>query len=137
MLHRGTVVLAFVVALVHLPAGVSAEGQPQAQAAVPQSQAEIWRAFAAQVDVGTQLVVRLRNGQRFRATLIAVRDDAVLLQPKTRVPVPVQPVAYGEIVTLERREGGGIGGGKAAAIGIASGAGTFVAILLIAMAAFD
>jgi hypothetical protein len=134
---RTTVVLAVVAALAHLPAGISAQGQPQARAAAPQSQAEIWKAFAAQVDVGTELVVRLRNGQRFRATLIAVRDDAVLLQPKTRVPVPVQPLAYEEIVTLERRDGGGIGGGKAAAIGIASGAGAFVAILLIAMAAFD
>jgi hypothetical protein len=83
------------------------------------------------------LTVRLQNGQRFRATLIAVRDDAVLLQPRTRVPVPVQAVPYDEIATLERRESGGIGAGKAAAIGVASGAGAFVVILLILMAAFD
>jgi hypothetical protein len=124
-MHR-IVALMFTALLAGWPAAASA-----------QSQAEIWKAFAEQVDVGTELTVRLQNGQRFRATLIAVRDDAVLLQPRTRVPVPVQAVPYDEIATLERRESGGIGAGKAAAIGVASGAGAFVVILLILMAAFD
>jgi hypothetical protein len=126
---RGVTVLAFVTVLAVWPVAVSAQSA--------QSQAEIWREFAAQVDVGTELTVRLRDGQRFRATLIAVRDDGVLLQPRTRVPVPVQPVRYEEIATLERRESRGIGGGKAAAIGVASGAGAFVAILLTLVAALD
>jgi len=129
------IVFALMTVLAGWPAGVSA--QSQAQAASAQSQAEIWKAFAAQVDAGTELTVRLRDGQRFRATLIAVRDDGVLLQPRTRVPVPVQPVPYEEIATLERRESRGIGAGKAAAIGVASGAAAFVAMLLILMAAFD
>jgi hypothetical protein len=46
--------------------------------------------------------VRLRNGQKFRATLIDAREDVLLLQPKTRVPVPVQPVSYDAIVSLEQ-----------------------------------
>ena len=45
--------------------------------------------------------MRLASGQRFRATLIEVRDEAVLMLPKTRVPVPIQPVPYREIVALE------------------------------------
>jgi hypothetical protein len=123
---RHVMKLAVVILLVAAPAGVSA-----------QSQAAIWKAFAEQVDAGAELTVRLQNGQRFRATLIAVRDEALLLQPKTRVPVPVQSVPYEEIATLERRSSGGIGAGQAAAIGVATGAGAFLAILLILAAALD
>jgi hypothetical protein len=102
-----------------------------------QDQAEIWRAFAAKIDVGTELTVRLRDGQRFRATLVSVRDEGLLVQPKTRVPVDVQTVPYDAIASVERRREGGIGAGKAAAIGVASGAGTFLAIFLILLATLD
>ena len=102
-----------------------------------QAQPDVWRAFAEKVGVGTELTVRLRDGQRFNASLVTVRDDAVLLQPKTRVPVPVQPVPYEAILSLERRGKGGISAGKAAAIGVATGAGTFFAILLIMLGTLD
>ena len=99
-----------------------------------QSSADIWRSFAERVEVGTELNVRLSDGQRFRATLVAVRPDAVLMQPKTRVPVPIQAVPYGEIVRLERTRQG-IGGGKAVAIGVATGVGAFFATLAIVLSA--
>jgi hypothetical protein len=105
--------------------------------AAAQAQGDVWRAFAEKVDVGTELTVRLQDGQRFRATLVGTRPDAVLLQPRTRVPVPVQPVPYDAIRSLERRSEGGMGAGKAAAIGVASGAATFVAILLVLLSTVD
>ena len=112
------------------PALAAAQSQESAQP-------EVWRAFAAQIEVGTEVMVRLRNGQRFQAALVDAREDAVLLQPKTRVPVPVQPVPYEAILSLERRTGGGMSPGKAAAIGVASGAATFLAILLILLTTLD
>jgi hypothetical protein len=96
--------------------------------------ADIWRAFVEKVPIGTELNVRLVNGQRFRATLVQTSADAVTILPKTRLPVPVQSVAYDEIASLERREHGGIGGGKAAAIGVASGVGGFFGAMLIVLA---
>ena len=105
--------------------------------AAAQPQADLWRTFAEKLEAGTVLTVRLSNGQRFRATLIATREDALLLQPKTRVPVAVQPVPYSAIVGLERRGDGGMSGAKAAVIGVVSGAAAFVAILLILLAATD
>jgi hypothetical protein len=100
--------------------------------------ADVWRTFAQNIDVGSEMNVRLQDGKRFRATLVGVRDDTLLLQPKTRVTVPVQAVPYGEIASLERRKaGGGVGAGKAAAIGVASGVGSFFAMLLILVASFD
>jgi hypothetical protein len=105
-----------------------------ARAQVP---ADVWRTFAQQIDVGSEMNVRLQDGTRFRATLVGVRDDAVLLQPKTRVTVPVQAVPYADIASLERRKAGGAGAAKAAAIGVASGVGSFLAIMLIMVAALD
>jgi len=98
--------------------------------------APVWRAFVEKVPIGTELNVRLRNGQRFRATIVQADADAVTLLPKTRLPVEVQSVAYAEIASLERRNHGGISGGKAAAIGAASGAGGFFGALLILFALF-
>ena len=129
MLHRGWIVMLIVGACLATPA---AAGQARGAA-----QPDVWRQFAAKIDIGSELIVRLHNGQRFRAALVAVQDDALLLQPKTRVAVPVQPVPYEAVLSLERPSEGGMGAGKAAAIGVASGAGTFLAILLILMAALD
>src|SRR5262245_42219537 len=107
---KPTYLVAVLIAALVVPQTVAAQGT-----------AALWRGFVEKVDLGTELQVRLASGQRFRATLVGVRDDAALMLPKTRVPVPVQPVPYGDIVSLERTRKG-IGAGKAAAIGVATGA---------------
>jgi hypothetical protein len=109
--------------------------QPAA-AQVPESGA-VWRTFAAKVEVGSSIKVRLQDGPPFTATLVEAQDDALLLQPRTRVPVPVQAVPYHSIVSIERVRGGGIGAGKAAAIGVLTGVGAFFATLVIFIAAID
>jgi hypothetical protein len=96
----------------------------------------VWRTFAAKVEVGSSVKVRLQDGRAFTATLVEARTDALLLQPRTRVPVPVQPVPYDSIVSIERVRGG-IGPGKAAAIGILTGVGAFFATLVIFVAAIN
>jgi hypothetical protein len=100
------------------------------QSVTAQTAPEVWRSFVERVDVGTELNVRLNDGRSIRATLVGVRDDAVLLQPKTRVPVPIQTIPYEEIVRMELRKASG-GAGKAVAIGVATGVGTFFGILLV------
>jgi hypothetical protein len=105
--------------------------------AAGQARSDVWREFVAKVAVGTEMNVHLQNGQHFRATLIGARDDAVLLQPKTRVTVPVQEVSYDAIARIERRQEGGMSAGRAALIGIASGAAAFLAIVAIVFSAID
>jgi len=104
------------------------------RAAAAQTPSAIWRDFAKHVEVGTELNVRLSDGQRVRAMLVGVRDDAVLLQPRTRIPVPVQAVPYDAIVRMEPRKASH-GAGKAVAIGVASGVGVFFGIMAILFAA--
>jgi hypothetical protein len=99
--------------------------------------AALWRAFAEKVDVGSSLKVRLLDGRKFTATLVQAQPGALLLQPKTRVPVPVQPVTYESILSIERVRHDGVGAGKAAVIGVVSGVGAFLATLVIFIAAID
>lgn len=105
-----------------------------AQTSSPTSTRDVWRNFARRVDLGTELTVQLSDGQRVRATLVGVEDDAVLLQPRTRIAVPVQAVRYDDIVRMEPRKNGH-GTGKAVAIGVATGVGTFFGIMLLLFAA--
>ena len=105
-----------------------------ASAQVPES-AQVWRAFAERVEPGTRIRVRLQDGRRLNATLIQVTDEALLIQPRTRLPVPVQPLPYEAIASIER-EVPGMSVGKAAAIGVGAGAATFFGIFLIMLAVF-
>ena len=104
------------------------------QSVAAQTTADVWRSFAERVDVGTELNVRLNDGRRMRATLVGIRADAVLLQPKTRIPVSIQAVPYNAIVRMEPRKAGH-SAGKAVAIGVAAGVGAFFGIMLLIVAA--
>lgn len=94
---------------------------------------DAWRDVAARAGAGADVRVRLSDGQRVRATLVRVADDGVLLQPKTRIPVPVQHVPYATIASMEI-PGKGVGGAKAAAIGVGAGVASFWAMAAIAFA---
>lgn len=98
--------------------------------------ADVWRTFSQELEVGTRIRVRFHDGRRVSATLVRADADALLIQPRTRVPVPVQPVPYGAIASIER-EHPGLSGTKAAAIGVGAGVATFFGILLIMLASFD
>jgi hypothetical protein len=98
---------------------------------------DTWRVFAQQVDVGTRLEIRLDDGHRIVATLIQAGPDSLVVQPRTRVPVPLQRITYDRIASIERNPSGGVGAGKAIAIGVASGVGAFLGTLLILIASMD
>jgi hypothetical protein len=121
-------IVALVVVTLLLPGAASSQSA---------ATADVWREFARQVDVGSELRVRLRNGQQFTAALVTAAEDGVLLQPKTRRPVDVQRVAYSEIESLERRKQGGMSAAKAVGIGVGVGAGVFLGFMLMVVAAVD
>jgi len=96
-----------------------------------------WRALAEPLEGGVALDVRLRDGQHFKATFIAARPDAVLVQRKTRIPVSVEQINYGSIASLSRAQQSNLSGGKIAAIALGS-AGAVVGVLwLIALSTLD
>ena len=103
-------------------------------AAQDTADADVWRTFAEQLDVGVRIRVRLVDGERVTATFVQAAPDQLLLQPITRQPVPVQRVPYDQIVSIERDEQRGVSAAKAAAIGVASGVGAFFGVMLIFLA---
>ena len=96
-----------------------------------------WRTIAEQVPAGSIVKVRLASGPSFTAVVVRPQEDSVLLQPRTRQPVPVQAVRYDAIASMERVEGRGIGVGKAVAIGAAIGGAAFLGLLLAVVSAWD
>ncbi len=102
-----------------------------------ESAAAVWREVASRIDAGTTVVIRLHAGTRFSATVLAARDEGLLMQPKGRLALPVQRVDYASIASLARDDRRGAGAARAAAIGIATGAATFFGILLLLIASID
>ena len=100
-----------------------------AQAAV--AGPDVWRSFAARIDPGTTLKVRLTNGQRFKATLLQVSDEGLTVQPKTRAPVPPQVVPFTSVASLEIDSGKSANVGKAIAIGAGVAAGAFFGLMAV------
>jgi hypothetical protein len=105
------------------------------RAAAPPSRVD-WHAFAQRLEAGAPLRIRRRDGTRLRASFIEAQADAILVQPKTRLAVPAEALRYADVLSIERDKGG-IGAGKAAAIGVAAGAGTFLVILLTLIASIQ
>jgi len=96
-----------------------------------------WRALAEQLEGGVALDVRLRDGQHFKATFIAARPDAVLVQRKTRIPVSVEQINYGSIASLSRAQQSNLSGGKIAAIALGSAGAVLGVLWLIALSTLD
>lgn len=95
---------------------------------------DVWRTFIERLEPGTTLKVRLKSGPRFRATLLQVSADAMIVQPKTRAAVPPQQVSIADIETLEVDTARGASLGKAVAIGTAVAAGVWLALMGLAFA---
>jgi uncharacterized protein (UPF0303 family) len=103
----------------------------QPAAAQPEVDGEVWRNLAQKLDAGITVDVRLRNRRHFKATFIEGAPDALIIQRKTRVPVPVERIPYDSIASLSRADR--MSGGKIAGI-IAGTAGAVVGGLMLVFA---
>jgi len=114
---------ALIVAVAHRPLDAQAVVGP-----------DIWRAFVEKLEPGKTLKVRLKNGQRFKATLLQASSESMTLLPRTRAAVPPQRVSFDAVETLEIDHGRGIGVGKAVAIGAGVAAGAWLALMALTFA---
>jgi hypothetical protein len=100
-------------------------------------QGRAWRTLAEQLEAGAPIEMRLSDGKHFKATFIAAHPDTVLLQRKTRIPVPVEEITYDSIATLSRVQPSSMSGGKIAGIALGSAGVAVRTLFLILLAAFD
>jgi len=97
-----------------------------------------WQTVAQQLDAGVTVDVRLRDSRHFKATFIAARPDAIVVQRKSRVPVGIETIAYESVASLARVDPAGLSRGKVAGIAFGAAGATVGALLLvISLLAYD
>jgi uncharacterized protein (UPF0303 family) len=101
-------------------------------------EAMAWQTVAQKLDAGVTVDLRLRDSQHFKATLIAARPDAIVVQRKSRVPVGIETIAYESVASLARVDPAGLSRGKVAGIAFGAAGATVGALLLfISLLAYD
>lgn len=81
--------------------------------------------------LGSKVRVDRVNGKSVKGTLIKATDQAIVVQPRTRVPEPPVEIALEDIVAVTPEAPNGVG--KAVGIGLAAGlGGTLLAFLILA-----
>jgi hypothetical protein len=95
-----------------------------------------WYAYADKLPIGATVRVRTTDGKRHTAVLSLVDRDGITVEMKTRVPEPARRFPYDQIQQLELK-GKGASMAKAAAVGGAIGAGTFMVLMAMLVASWD
>lgn len=96
-------------------------------------EANDWHQVAAAVPLGSRIKVQTIDGRRVSGTLMRVDSNELLVKRNTRYPKPAVAVAFADVARIERHKEGGFNVAKAIAIGVASGAGAMVTLILFAM----
>ena len=95
-----------------------------------------WYAYAEKLPIGATVRLRTTDGKRHTAVLSLVDRDGITVEMKTRVPEPARRFPYDQIQQLELK-GNGASIAKAAAVGAAIGAGTFLTLLAMLVSNWD
>jgi hypothetical protein len=95
--------------------------------------ANVWRATADRIPIGSTVTIRTNTGERIIAVLYVVDDTGIAFKPKTRVPEPVRRLTYDRIADVAFG-GDRVNIGKYIAIGAAIGGAFFLGLLAAAAA---
>jgi len=92
-----------------------------------------WRRVAEAIPLGSKVRIQTVDGKTIKGTLMRADDTSVMVKRSTRRPEPAVEVRYDVLSNLERQSEGGMGLGKAVAIGLATGAGVILSMFVIAL----
>ena len=95
-----------------------------------------WYSYASKLPIGSMVRVRTTDGKRRTAVLALVDREGIIVELKSRIPEPARRIAYDQIQQLEPKTNGS-SIAKAAAVGSAIGAGTFLGLLALLAANWD
>lgn len=95
-----------------------------------------WYSYAEKLPIGATVRVRTTDGKRHTGVLALVDRDGITMELKSRIPEPARWMSYDQIQQLELKTNGS-SIAKAAAIGAAIGAGTFVGLLVMLASSWD
>ncbi len=95
-----------------------------------------WYSYAEKLPIGSTVRLRTTDGTRRTAVLTHVDQDGITVELKSRIPEPARRVPFDQIQQLELKTNGS-SIAKAAAVGSAIGAGTFLGLLALLAANWD
>ena len=95
-----------------------------------------WYSYAQKLPIGATVRVRTTDGTRRNAVLALVDRDGITVELKSRIPEPARRISYDQIQQLELKTNGS-SIAKAAAVGSAIGAGTFLGLLALVFSSWD
>ena len=98
--------------------------------AQPPQASDTWRTFSEKLPVGEFIDVRLKTGRHVKGHFLEVAADDLRMTPKTRIPVPVRDIPFGDIESVTRQKEGMSPGAKVL-MGVGIGVGAFLALLLL------
>jgi hypothetical protein len=98
---------------------------------------DLLRSYVEKLPVGSIVKVKLKEGKGVKGTLMVVEPDAIVIKPKTRIARPERRLPLREIEFVELQDRNGTNIAKAVGIGLATGAGAFLGLMLLAVAIID
>ena len=107
------------------------------QAVVVDRTPAYWYAYAEKLPIGSTVRIRTTDGKRHTVVLSLVDRDGITVETKSRIPEPARRFPYEQIQQLELKTNNGASMAKAAAVGAAIGAGTFITLLALLAASWD
>lgn len=99
--------------------------------------ADLLRSYVEKLPVGSIVKVKMKEGKGVKGTLMVIEPDAIVVKPKTRINRPERRLPLTEIEFVELQERNGSNIARSVAIGLATGAGTFLGLMLVAFAVID
>ena len=98
----------------------------------------VLRQYVERLPVGGRVRVQTVDGARWSATLLSTDHERVVLQPRGRLTEPARAIPIASLRLIEPdSQSGNSQLLKAVAVGVATGAATFVTMLIIAFATVD
>jgi len=119
------------------PRYVTAPAPAASQSGSPVVDPAVMSEFVQRIPAGSRVKVERAKGHTIRGTILKTTPDALVVQRNTRVPETPVEVPYSTIARVTLDDGRGSSVAKAVGIGVASGVGSFFAILAIFAASWD
>jgi hypothetical protein len=98
---------------------------------------DVLRSYVEKLPIGSTVKVKMKEGKGVKGTLMVIESDAIVVRPKTRIARPERRLPLREIEFVELQERNGSSVAKAVGIGLATGAGAFFGLMLLAIAIID
>lgn len=99
--------------------------------------ASLLQSYVEKLPIGSTVKVKMKQGKGVKGTLMVVEPNAIVVKPKTRIARPERRLPYSDIEFVELQERNGTNIAKSVVIGVATGAGAFLGLILLTVAIID